>query len=315
ARETQGIDVDVKDMINTKIMGERIPNLGLVIDLTNTRKYYDSKNVTDQGIEYKKIFVPGQRLPAPHIYEEFMSTVTDFLRRNAENDKLIGVHCTHGLNRTGLMVCAHMIQKCNIDPVDAVERFEAARGHKMERENYVESLKTMTAKLHVAEEIEISHGNSRTVSTQTNPGIWLDTKISRKRRSTVDIADVRSVKGTVYVDGSNLISDGAGRYFMQVDLNDVRPLRSMSNTHSDGHHTYSNQRFYPPRGSNGRQDSNRSNSSQAYQSNRSISYRPNHRLNGPNPNGTYFSNQSPYSSDRSYGVQPNFYDTSNPFKS
>ncbi len=35
-------------------------------------------------------------------------------------DKLIGVHCTHGLNRTGLMICAHMIQKCNIDPNDAV---------------------------------------------------------------------------------------------------------------------------------------------------------------------------------------------------
>lgn len=77
--------------INTKIMFERIPSLGLVIDLTNTKKYYHSKvlynrskmgelqnltnflcfkNVTDLGIEYKKIFVPGHHLPGQHIYDE-----------------------------------------------------------------------------------------------------------------------------------------------------------------------------------------------------------------------------------------------------
>lgn len=71
-------------------MFERIPNLGLVIDLTNTKRYYDSKvtkvrpfriiqyfsllfyfkNVTDLGIEYKKIFIPGRILPQQSIYEE-----------------------------------------------------------------------------------------------------------------------------------------------------------------------------------------------------------------------------------------------------
>ncbi|KAJ6649374.1 RNA/RNP complex-1-interacting phosphatase like [Pseudolycoriella hygida] len=115
----------------------------LVIDLTNTKKYYNPKNVTDKDIEYKKIFVPGHQLPPRHIYEEFMNTVADFLRRNAENDKLIGVHCTHGLNRTGLMVCAYMIRKCNILPNEAISRFETARGHKMERENYIDSLRNM----------------------------------------------------------------------------------------------------------------------------------------------------------------------------
>lgn len=196
--------------------------------------------------------------------------------------------------------------------------FEAARGHKMERENYVESLKAMTAKLHVAEiENEIHHGNSRTISTQTEQGVWLATKKSRKRRTPDDdINDARNVKGTVYVDGSNLISDGAGRYFMQVDLNDVRPVRNNNtfNSHNNAY-AYNNQRFYPPsRRPNDRYDS--SHSSQAYYSNQNTSRRSHYRSNEPNPNGTYFANQTPYPKDRSYGSQQTYCnDESELFKS
>lgn len=182
----------------------------------------------------------------------------------------------------------------------------------MERENYVESLKTMIKSLYVPEENETLVGNSRTVATQTNPGIWLESKGSRKRRRSVDDANVSNVKGTVYVDGSNLISDGTGRYFMEVELNNVRPLRSMSNQHSNGH-GYSNQRVFPSRGSYNRHDSDRS--SKAYYSNQNTSYRSNYyRSNGPN--GTYFSGQTPYSSGRSYGMhqQDVYGDLSDPFE-
>lgn len=192
--------------------------------------------------------------------------------------------------------------------------FEAARGHKMERENYILSLKEMTKNLYLPEESEISNGNSKTVSTQTNPGIWLETKVSRKRRHPVAVSDVAAVKGTICVDGSNLISDGSGRYFMQVELKDVRPLRNMSNPHSNGQ-GHSNHRFFPPsRGANGPHNSDRN--SQAFYSNRGMSHRSNnYRSNGPNPNGTYFSNQTPYSRDRSYGMRPKFYnDQSDPFQ-
>ncbi|KAH9630100.1 hypothetical protein HF086_004806, partial [Spodoptera exigua] len=53
---------------------------------------------------------------------------------------LIGVHCTHGLNRTGYMVCRYMRDRLGIPAKDAIKRFEKARGYQIERENYVADL-------------------------------------------------------------------------------------------------------------------------------------------------------------------------------
>lgn len=76
--------------------------------------------------------------------------------------KLIGVHCTHGLNRSGYLICHYMISVLKIHPETAIEGklkskskihpmkltsffsllldFEEARGHKIERDNYRSSL-------------------------------------------------------------------------------------------------------------------------------------------------------------------------------
>ena len=36
-------------------------------------------------------------------------------------DSLIGVHCTHGLNRTGYMICRYLIQKLKWEPKKAID--------------------------------------------------------------------------------------------------------------------------------------------------------------------------------------------------
>lgn len=53
---------------------------------------------------------------------------------------LVGVHCTHGINRTGYMVCRYLMHTLGIAPQEAINRFEKARGHKIERQNYVQDL-------------------------------------------------------------------------------------------------------------------------------------------------------------------------------
>ncbi|CAG9562453.1 unnamed protein product [Danaus chrysippus] len=50
---------------------------------------------------------------------------------------LIGVHCTHGLNRTGYMVCRYMRDRLGISAQEAIEEFQNARGYAIERQNYV----------------------------------------------------------------------------------------------------------------------------------------------------------------------------------
>ncbi|AAK85571.1 PTP-1 [Epiphyas postvittana nucleopolyhedrovirus] len=116
-------------------------SLGAVIDLTNTFRYYDNANMRDEGLLYKKIRVPGQVLPDENVVQLFFDVVKHFTARCP--GMLIGVHCTHGLNRTGYLVCRYMINILNISPQDAIARFETARGHKIERQNYIQHLLTL----------------------------------------------------------------------------------------------------------------------------------------------------------------------------
>lgn len=51
-------------------------------------------------------------------------------------DKIIGVHCTHGVNRTGFMICDYLVHELKMPPLEAIKVFEAARNHRIERDNY-----------------------------------------------------------------------------------------------------------------------------------------------------------------------------------
>jgi len=117
-------------------------NLGLIIDMTNTKRYYDSQAVVQKGVKYEKICCPGQVIPGKEVRTQFFTIVDEFLKENSENEKLIGVHCTHGLNRSGHLVCRYMIDRLGMTPEDVIEKFNSSRGHNMEREPYLNDLKT-----------------------------------------------------------------------------------------------------------------------------------------------------------------------------
>ena len=65
----------------------------------------------------------------------------------SSQDAVIGVHCTHGVNRTGYLVCRYLIQKMGWDPEAAIAGFSAARGHPIERQNYLQDLKWIKKKV------------------------------------------------------------------------------------------------------------------------------------------------------------------------
>ncbi|KAM7368592.1 hypothetical protein PAMP_012916 [Pampus punctatissimus] len=87
-----------------------------------------------------KIFTAGHEIPSDDTILSFKRVVRRFLHDNADNDKLIGVHCTHGLNRTGYLICRYLIDVDGMDPEEAVELFNSSRGHDIERQNYLEDL-------------------------------------------------------------------------------------------------------------------------------------------------------------------------------
>lgn len=49
---------------------ELIPNLGLVIDLTFTDRYYDPQEFLTNKIEHKKVKIEGHVIPKKENYEE-----------------------------------------------------------------------------------------------------------------------------------------------------------------------------------------------------------------------------------------------------
>ncbi|NXH42561.1 DUS11 phosphatase, partial [Dicaeum eximium] len=91
-------------------------------------------------LRYCKILTMGHEIPNRKTILSFKYFVKKFLAANKDNDKLIGVHCTHGLNRTGYLVCRYLIDVEGMEPNAAIELFNKSRGHPIERTNYIQDL-------------------------------------------------------------------------------------------------------------------------------------------------------------------------------
>ncbi|KAM4883611.1 RNA/RNP complex-1-interacting phosphatase isoform 2-T2 [Sylvia borin] len=119
--------------------------LGLIIDLTYTTRYYGREELPPT-LRYAKILTMGHEIPNRKTISRFRYLVKKFLTRNKDNDKLIGVHCTHGLNRTGYLVCRYLIDVEGMEPNAAIELFNKSRGHPIERTNYIRDLQRRALK-------------------------------------------------------------------------------------------------------------------------------------------------------------------------
>ncbi|CCU56367.1 protein tyrosine phosphatase 1 [Mythimna separata entomopoxvirus 'L'] len=118
---------------------EKIPNLGAVIDLTNTYRYYDSNEFKNKGIIYKKLKLKGQTIPSDNAVISFMKIINS-INNLIDKDKLIGVHCTHGINRTGYLICRYIKNVQKIDTDTALEYFKKARGYEIRKDEYIQKL-------------------------------------------------------------------------------------------------------------------------------------------------------------------------------
>ncbi|UJR26354.1 hypothetical protein I4U23_007687 [Adineta vaga] len=115
-------------------------NLGLVIDLTNTDRYYRSNiEFTQENIRYEKIRCQGHNgTPSKQQVNRFILICREFQQTNP-ND-LIGVHCTHGFNRTGFLICAYLCQRLNYRIDTAIDLFAKARAPGIYKQDYLNEL-------------------------------------------------------------------------------------------------------------------------------------------------------------------------------
>ena len=99
-------------------------------------RYYQASKLEAMGVKYCKIFTKGHEVPDKGVVDKFYEAVFGM-----EEGKMIGVHCTHGLNRTGYLICRYMVEKMKLEPDVSIKAFDLARGHKQERENYLAHLR------------------------------------------------------------------------------------------------------------------------------------------------------------------------------
>ncbi|KAI3883050.1 hypothetical protein MKW92_009630 [Papaver armeniacum] len=122
-----------------KVLGRQV---GLVIDLTNTTRYYQPSDWRKQGIMHVKIPCKGRdSVPDPESVNTFVYEVLKFYsRRQKQSNKYILVHCTHGHNRTGFMIVHFLMRSTPFSVERAIEAFHNARPPGIYKQDYIDAL-------------------------------------------------------------------------------------------------------------------------------------------------------------------------------
>ncbi|VDP95303.1 unnamed protein product [Echinostoma caproni] len=103
--------------------------LGLVVDLTKSRRFYNRREVSDMNCKYLKIELVHSSSRFP-LFDSILLYLCP----------LIGVHCTHGFNRTGFMIIAYLVEELNYGVDIAVRIFADARPPGIYKADYLEDL-------------------------------------------------------------------------------------------------------------------------------------------------------------------------------
>eukprot|EP01018_Ginkgo_biloba_P032026 Gb_15931 [translate_table: standard] len=120
-------------------------DLGMVIDLTNTTRYYQASDWSKQGIKHFKIPCKGRdAVPDNESVNIFVYEALRFFHHHKQKgqNKYILVHCTHGHNRTGFMIVHYLVRTQGLTVKEALHRFAAARPPGIYKQDYIDALFT-----------------------------------------------------------------------------------------------------------------------------------------------------------------------------
>ncbi|THD24057.1 mRNA-capping enzyme [Fasciola hepatica] len=116
--------------------------LGFVLDLTKSKRFYNRREVLDMNCKHLKIECKGnEETPTQEQVDLFIRVVNQFLDSSSGDEK-VGVHCTHGFNRTGFMIIAYLVEELNYGVDIAVKIFADARPPGIYKADYLEDLFT-----------------------------------------------------------------------------------------------------------------------------------------------------------------------------
>ncbi|XP_042017766.1 mRNA-capping enzyme-like isoform X2 [Salvia splendens] len=115
--------------------------IGLVIDLTNSSRYYNLNDWRKEGIKHVKIPCKGlDSVPENEAVNKFVYEVQQFMSRQRQPKKHILVHCTHGHNRTGYMIAHYLMRTSPMSVTQTIKIFSEARPPGIYKPDYIDAL-------------------------------------------------------------------------------------------------------------------------------------------------------------------------------
>uniref|UniRef100_H2ZH28 mRNA-capping enzyme n=1 Tax=Ciona savignyi TaxID=51511 RepID=H2ZH28_CIOSA len=113
--------------------------MSVTIDLTNTERFYNKNVFKDKGIIHQKISCKGHgECPDDKSTRLFVDFCENMLQKHPQT--VIGVHCTHGYNRTGFLICSYLVEKLDWSIEAAYSAFSEARPPGILKSHYIEEL-------------------------------------------------------------------------------------------------------------------------------------------------------------------------------
>uniref|UniRef100_A0A914BXE9 mRNA-capping enzyme n=1 Tax=Acrobeloides nanus TaxID=290746 RepID=A0A914BXE9_9BILA len=129
------------EVFNHDLAGtEKGAKVGLWLDLTNTSRYYPRDDVEKHNCTYKKLALAGHKqTPSEEEVQEFVRIVKAYFEK--EPNGVVGIHCTHGFNRTGFLIVAYLCLEEDWALEAAVREFAMCRPYGIYKQDYLDDLK------------------------------------------------------------------------------------------------------------------------------------------------------------------------------
>jgi protein-tyrosine phosphatase len=119
-----------------------------VVDITHESPVYDYRGLEAGGIAYRK-FPTVSKFPPTEEEVKLFIKVVDGLRAellsgstagNAQDHRLIAVHCHYGFNRTGFFIIAYMVERLGWHLKEAIKEFGEKRPPGVRHAHFVDEL-------------------------------------------------------------------------------------------------------------------------------------------------------------------------------
>ena len=114
-----------------------------VIDISHESPVYDPKRLDDGGIQYHKFPTVSKIPPTPSEVQDFIRLVNSLRNQRCSpgnDNRLIGVHCHYGFNRTGFFICSYLIEKEGYMVQQAIDEFQKRRPPGIRHNHFIDTL-------------------------------------------------------------------------------------------------------------------------------------------------------------------------------